>query len=228
MDNTEINHFETKKDYFFGTAAGFFIGLLLMPILQTAKPTLFELLKYVIIPLFTVSVPIGLFIASRISRRLPIIWQVTKFIIIGVLNTLVDLGVLAFLFSIAAWSSLAVASYDIIFTLFVPISFFILYKSISFIIANINSYFWNKHWTFNTTNGKKSPAEFTQFFLVSLVGFVINVTASSLVFSFFHKFGGLTADQWGLIGAAFGSISGLAWNFIGYKFIVFKKSENTP
>lgn len=221
--NTE--QFGLKRDYIFGTAAGFLIGLLLMPILQTTKPTLFESLKFVVIPVFTALVPIGLVVASWISRKFSVIWQLAKFVVIGVLNTLVDLGALAFMFSLASLSGAAIASNDILFTLFIPITFFILYKSISFIVANINSYFWNKYWTFGTESDKKTSTEFTQFFLVSLIGFVINVTASSLVFSFFHKIGGLTADQWGLIGAAVGSISGLAWNFIGYKFIVFKRHE---
>lgn len=223
--NTE--HLGSKRDYIFGTAAGFLIGLLLMPILQTAKPALFESLKFIILPIFTALVPIGLVVASWIGRQFAIIWQLAKFIVIGVLNTLVDLGALAFMFSLASLTSAAIASSDVLLTFFAPITFFILYKSISFIIANINSYFWNKYWTFGTENSKKTSTEFTQFFLVSLIGFVINVSASSLIFSFFHKIGGLTADQWGLIGAAVGSISGLAWNFIGYKFIVFKKPEET-
>lgn len=215
----------TSRDYSFGVGAGFLIGLLIIPILKTTKPDIFESFKYILIPVFTVLVPLGLVVSSWISRRFSIIWQLAKFIVIGILNTLVDLGALAFMFSLATLTGAAIASHDILFTLFVPITFFILYKSISFIIANINSYFWNKYWTFEGENHKKTSAEFTQFFLVSLIGFIINVTASTFVFSFFHQIGGLTADQWGLIGATVGSISGLAWNFIGYKFIVFKKPE---
>ncbi len=223
--NTE--HLGSKRDYIFGIAAGFLIGLLLMPILQTANPVLYESLKLklILIPIFTVLVPIGLVIASWIGQRFSIIWQLAKFIVIGVLNTLVDLGALAFMFSLAYLTGAAIASSDILLTFVIPITFFILYKSLSFIVANINSYFWNKYWTFGTENDKKTSTEFTQFFLVSLIGFIINVSASSFIFSFFHKIGGLTADQWGLIGGAIGSISGLAWNFIGYKFIVFKKPE---
>jgi putative flippase GtrA len=223
--NTE--HLGSKRDYIFGIAAGFLIGLLLMPVLQTANPVLYESLKLklILIPIFTVLVPIGLVIASWIGQRFSIIWQLAKFIVIGVLNTLVDLGALAFMFSLAYLTGAAIASSDILLTFVIPITFFILYKSLSFIVANINSYFWNKYWTFGTENDKKTSTEFTQFFLVSLIGFIINVSASSFIFSFFHKIGGLTADQWGLIGGAIGSISGLAWNFIGYKFIVFKEPE---
>lgn len=212
-----------KKDYAFGTAAGFIIGALLMPIFQTAKPELFLSLKFFIIPIFTILVPVGLIVASWISRVVPIIWQLAKFIVIGLLNTLVDIGALAYMLYLASLSTNHIASNDILFTLFIPVAFFTLYKSISFIIANVNSYFWNKYWTFEAVDEKKSSTEFIQFFIVSFIGFIINVAASSFIFSSFHQIGGMTPDQWALIGAAAGSISGLAWNFIGYKFIVFKK-----
>lgn len=212
-----------KKDYIFGIIAGFIIGALLMPILQTAKPELFLSLKFALIPVFTVLVPLGLVVASWISRAVPIIWQLAKFIVIGVLNTLVDIGALAYMLYLASLSSSHVASSDILFTFFVPVAFYTLYKSISFLIANVNSYFWNKYWTFEVSDGKKSSTELTQFLIVSFIGFIINVAASSFIFSSFHKIGGMTPDQWALVGAAAGSISGLAWNFIGYKFIVFKK-----
>ncbi len=218
-----MNHVASKKDYLFGIASGFFIGLLLIPILKTARPELFQSLKFIIIPVFTVMVLIGLVVASWISRMIPIIWQLAKFIVIGVLNTLVDIGALAYMLYLASTSGYPIASSDVLFTLFVPIAFFTLYKSISFVVASVNSYFWNKYWTFGANDEKKTSTEFVQFFIVSFIGFIINVVASSLIFSFFHKIGGLTADQWALIGAAVGSISGLAWNFIGYKFIVFKK-----
>ncbi len=213
----------SRRDYIFGTVSGFLIGLLLIPILRTAKPDLFESLKFVLIPIFTVLVPMGLFVAVRLSQRLPIMWQLAKFIVIGVLNALVDIGALAYMLHIASTSGYPITSDDVLFTLFVPVAFFTLYKSISFVIANVNSYFWNKRWTFTTNEGKKTSTEFAQFFIVSLVGFALNVIASSLVFSFFNKIGGFNTDQWALIGAVAGSFSGLIWNFIGYKFIVFKK-----
>jgi putative flippase GtrA len=213
----------SRKDYLLATVSGLLIGLLLIPTLATVKPSLYEALKFVIIPVFAVIVPVGLVVASWIGRRFPIIWQLAKFIVIGVLNTLVDIGALAFMLGIAAASSSQIGADDVLITLFIPLTFYTLYKSISFIIANINSYFWNKYWTFEANEEKNPSAEFVQFFVVSFIGFIINVAAASLIFSFFHQLGNLTPEQWGLIGAAFGSISGLAWNFIGYKFIVFKK-----
>ena len=211
-----------RKDYGLGAIAGLLIGLLLMPILKAAKPSLYEQLALAIVPIFVVAVPLGLLVAFYISRKIPVIWQLAKFVVIGGLNTLVDIGLLTLLIFIFR-SYLNINSTDVLLGGAVVITFYTLYKSISFITANVNSYYWNKYWTFHKTEGKKSTQEFAQFFFVSIVGFIINVTMASYVFKSVHPFGGLNSDQWALIGAATGSITGLAWNFIGYKLWVFKK-----
>lgn len=212
-----------RKDYLYGALAGFFIGLLLMPILHTAKPDLYQSLRLALVPVFTVLVPLGLVIASWLARPFPVIWQIAKFVVIGVLNALVDIGLLAYMLNGAARSPYRIASDDLLFTLFVPIAFYSLYKSLSFIVANVNSYYWNKYWTFENTAAGKSGSQFVQFFVVSLVGFFINVITASSVSAAFHTTGSLSPEQWGLVGAVAGSLTGLVWNFVGYKFIVFKK-----
>lgn len=210
----------TKKDYQFSLAAGLLIGLLFMPILKAAKPDLFEMLRFAIVPFFLVATPLGLRIAFFIGKKISLVWQIAKFGLIGVLNTLVDLGILAFLTFIFR-SALSIDSKTV---LIAGITFYSIYKSVSFIVANVNSYYWNKYWTFEGSSQKKNEAEFIQFFGVSIVGFFINVLIASIVFKkFLVTLTGLSIDQLGLIGAAAGSIAGLAWNFVGYKLWVFKK-----
>lgn len=211
----------TKKDYLWGTLAGLLIGILFLPILKAAKPSLFDKLAIAVIPFFLLATPVGLVVASWISKKIAVVWQIAKFALIGVLNTLVDLGVLSLLIFIFR-SYLHIDSRDILIGA-LGITFYSLYKSISFISANVNSYFWNKYWTFGQGAEKKSSIEFAQFFVVSVVGFIVNVAFASYVFKSIAPVAGLNPDQWGLIGAAVGSIAGLTWNFVGYKFIVFKK-----
>jgi putative flippase GtrA len=210
----------TKRDYKFSITAGLLIGLLLLPILKAAKPELYYSLLYFIVPFFLLGTPIGLRIAFLIGKKIAIIYQIAKFGLIGVLNTLVDLGTLAFLtFIFRAYFRVEPET-----SIFLFISFFSIYKSISFIVANINSYFWNKHWTFDQGEKTQTHEEFMQFFAVSIVGFLINVFVASFVFKvILGSLTGLSSDQLGLIGAAAGSIAGLAWNFVGYKLWVFKK-----
>lgn len=204
----------SKKDYYLSFLAGLFIGLLFLPVLSAAKPDLYAKINLFIIPFFFIAVPFGLVIAHMISRKIAVVWQLGKFGVTGVLNVLVDLGFLS-LITFAFRTYLNIDSKTILISF---LTYYSLYKSLSFVIANINSYFWNKYWTFNVEGEKK--AEFIQFFIVSAVGFLVNVIVASLVF---RAISGFSADQAGLIGAGAGSIAGLAWNFLGYKFIVFKK-----
>lgn len=207
----------SKKDYYLAFLAGLLIGLLFLPVLKAAKPDLYSKVNLIIVPFFFLATPFGLAITHMIGRKIAVIWQLGKFGVTGVLNVLVDLGVLSMLTFIFR-SYFSIDSKAVIFASLSIFTFYSIFKSISFIVANINSYFWNKYWTFNQEGGKS--AEFIQFFIVSVVGFLVNVLVASLVF---RSVAGFSADQAGLIGAACGSIAGLAWNFVGYKFIVFKK-----
>ncbi len=218
MENkTEIRI--TQRDYYLSITAGFLIGLLLLPILNAANPALYDKLFLAIIPFFVLATPLGLRIAFFIGKKVAIIYQIAKFGLIGMLNTLVDIGTLAFItFILRSYFNMQSET-----SIVGVITFYSVYKAISFVIANINSFFWNKYWTFEQGNGKKSPTEFVQFFGVSIVGFLVNVFVASFVFKFvLGSLAGLSPDQVGLIGAAAGSIVGLTWNFIGYKLWVFK------
>ena len=209
----------TKKDYILSIISGLLIGLLFLPVLKAVKPLLYAKFALIIVPFFLIATPIGLIVAFYIGKKISVIWQIGKFGVIGVLNTLVDWGVLAlltFLFK----EYFQISSADL---MFIGLSFYTLYKSISFIVANINSYYWNKYWTFASGVVTKTKVEYLQFFIVSIIGFIINVFVASFVFKSIHPVGGLNLDQWGIMGAAAGSIVGLAWNFIGYKFVVFKE-----
>lgn len=210
----------TQRDYKFAISAGFLIGLLLLPVLQTAKPELFEKFAIAIVPFFLLATPIGLRIAFLIGKKIAIAYQIAKFGLIGLLNTLVDLGVLALITLIFA-TYLQISSTT---ALIGVVSFYSLFKAISFIVANISSYFWNKYWTFDQGTKRQTKSEFVQFFAVSVIGFLINVFVASVVFKIIlGSLLSFTPGQLGLLGAAAGSIAGLAWNFIGYKLWVFKK-----
>jgi putative flippase GtrA len=209
-----------QKDYWLGLLAGFLIGLLAMPVLKVAQPEIYFKLKLAIIPIFLIGTPLGLIIAHLISRKISVVWQLAKFAVTGVLNVLIDftaLIVLIFLFG----NYLNINSSDILLSIGVIITFYSLYKAVSFIIANINSYYWNKYWTFEETRDKQTG--FPQFFILSVIGFIINVVVASLVFNSFSSIEKISSEQWALIGAATGTVAGLVWNFLGYKFIVFKK-----
>lgn len=210
----------TKRDYEFAIVAGLLIGFLLLPVLKTAKPELFAKFAIAIVPFFFLATPLGLRVAFLFGKKIAIIYQIAKFGLIGLLNTLVDLGVLALI-------TLMFSSYfqiEATHALVGGLTFYSLYKGLSFIVANISSYFWNKYWTFDQGAKTQTKSEFMQFFAVSIIGFLINVFVATYVFGMIlGSVTTLSDGQIGLLGAAAGSIAGLAWNFIGYKFWVFKK-----
>lgn len=220
MKNPEIRI--TKRDYEYSIALGLLIGLLFIPVLKTASPEFFSKFVLVVIPFFLLAVPLGLRIAFFLAKKLSlnVIYQIAKFGAIGVGNVLVDLGVLS-LVAIFFSAEFSIESSTVMIG---TITFYSLYKAVSFIIANINSYFWNKNWTFDQKKKKQTKSEFMQFFAVSIIGFMINVFVASVVFkTILGSLTTLSEGQLGLLGAAAGSIIGLAWNFIGYKLWVFKK-----
>ena len=131
--------------------------------------------------------------------------QAVKFVLVGGLNTLIDLGILYLLMKITGiekglgWS---------------------IFKGVSFTAAVINSYILNKFWTF------KATGSFGKFFIISLIGFAINVGVASLVVNVIGNpfvYSGISDKLWAIAGSIIATFCTMAWNFIGYKFIVFKR-----
>ena len=129
-----------------------------------------------------------------------------KFILVGILNTVIDFGILNVLMFMTGFNAGV---------------YYSVFKTISFAAANINSYVWNRIWVFESRETKTSK-EYAQFLAVSLVGAAINVGAASLVVNFVPIQFGLTPKIWANVGAAAGAAAGLFWNFAGYKLVVFK------
>lgn len=138
-----------------------------------------------------------------------IIRQAIKFVLVGILNTGIDFGVSNILMKIFnVYSGNA----------------FTLFKGIGFTAAVINSYFLNKLWTFRNEGGAKAGKEFIQFFIISLIGFGINVGVASVVVNIIGSQFGINNKLWANFGIACATFAAMAWNFLGYKFIVFKKN----
>ncbi|MFC1629689.1 GtrA family protein [Patescibacteria group bacterium] len=168
---------------------------------------------YLVLPIFLPVICLFcLWVAYLIGKKFFVVWQAAKFILVGAFNTFVDLGVLNFLILISGVAA------GIWYSAF---------KGISFIIAVINSYFWNKLWTFKkddkeNTRIADTQKEFFQFIVISLVGFFINVGAASILVNVIGPQFGLSEKIWANVGAFLATFCGMTWNFLGYKFIVFK------
>ena len=148
-------------------------------------------LSLVVLPILAL---LALYITYLLGRKFPAIFQFGKFASVGLANFGVDLGILNVLMLISGIAGGVAYS---------------VFKGISFIVATIHSYFWNKFWTFRKKETKEMGKESLQFFVVSLIGLVINVGVASLVVNLIGVQWGLSAAIWGSLGAVAGSISGL-------------------
>lgn len=159
----------------------------------------------VVFPILSV---IGIWIAFLIGKKFLFVFQLTKFLLIGVLATIVDLGILGLLIWISGISSGI---------------FYSGFKAISFLVATCSKYFGDKVWAFEKKETAGAGKEFTKFFLVTLGGLIINVGVASLVVNLMGPRFGLSAKIWANVGGIVAAFTTVLWNFVGYKFLVFKK-----
>ncbi len=154
--------------------------------------------------------------------------QIGKFGVVGIINTLVDMTILNFLFLILSFkATINILGLD-----------FLLANIISVTIAMIGSFILNKYWTFAARGKNRNILEETlKFILITIVGmFFIH----QIVFNFFaiwwvaptnlaknivHLIGIYKLDNFITLNFAkiLAILSSMTWNFIGYKFIVFQK-----
>lgn len=152
---------------------------------------------------------------KKLVAKYPSLEQFIKFALVGVMNTLVDLLIL---------------NTETLITQVKEGSGFAIQKGVSFLAAVTFSYFINKKWTFQDKSNQGEAKKFSQFFFVSLIGMVVNVSVATLVVTYIAPLidsalglSFLTPQIWVNLGALSGTAIGLIWNFIGYKFWVFKK-----
>jgi len=164
-----------------------------------------KLLLAIFIPIISLSC---LYVSYFFGKKVSVIFQFGKYVSVGILNTLLDLGILTL---------------EVFLTGITNGIFYSLFKGISFMATVANSYFWNKFWTFKVLKGKSVKNEFFQFLVVSGIGFGINVGVASFVVNVIGPQWGIAPQAWAVFGGVAAIIFVIIWNFLGYKFIVFKK-----
>lgn len=194
-----------KKDAIISPIIGFFIGIFFFIILKNVGieiPYSWSLL--IIFPPLAL---FGMFAASILGKKFITILQAGRFVLVGALNTFIDLGIL----NVLIWLSGITSGF-----------WFSIFKSISFLVATINSYFWNKHWTFNRGENAFAGKEFSKFLIVTAIGMFVNVGIASFIVNVIGVQFGVSEEMWATIGAVISSLFAWAWNFLSSKFIVFK------
>ncbi len=122
--------------------------------------------------------------------------QAVRFGMVGVINTGVDLG--------SYW----------IMTRLIPVfaNAHVLAKAISYTLGVLNSYFWNRNFTFRSQ--VRSPKRFFLFFFINLLAVGINSGIMAIALHGFHF------PEW--VGLVMATLVTMSFNFVSSKFVVFK------
>jgi putative flippase GtrA len=103
------------------------------------------------------------------------------------------------------------------------------FKTVSFAAAVGNSYLMNSRWTFSQSASQISSRQAGRFLSVSLLGLATNVGTASWIASLskFALIGSFrqATTYWPSVAALAGSCCSLAFNFLGYRYLVFFRSR---
>ncbi len=150
---------------------------------------------------------LGIWFVSLFEKKMPVLFQAGKSFLVGILNTFIDLGILTLLMET--------------FQIFEGLSYLI-FVGISFSAATLNSYFWNKLWTFEKKEAEIDLKQTSKFYLITIGGLLIHLAVTSFMVNFLGPQFGISKEIWAYTGKMVAVFLGFIWNFTGYKFIVFK------
>lgn len=203
-----------KKDYWYAAIIGlitaFFVSLILINTDIDLSYGDYSIPIWSLFVIFPLSEFITYIIASKLFSHILALKQLGRFGIVGLMNFSVDTGIAV---SLRVWSGVDVQSFKILYVF-----------AASGIVAIINSYYWQRAWTF-AEKDPPSRAEFLRFVLITIGGIVVNSLTAFLVIKALTplEIGFLTDDRLVVVSKALAIGVSLFWNFLGYKFFVFKE-----
>lgn len=199
-----------KKDYWYAAIVGLITAFFARLIFVNSETPLH--IGLFILPLWSLFIilPIGEFIAyiiaSKLFSRVLVLKQLGRFGIVGLMNFSVDTGILT---TLSVWTGVFGGAR------LLPLNI------ASAIVAIINSYFWQRTWTFSE---KVPPTrkEFMGFVMITVIGIAINTIIVTVLTGVVMPFDGLTPARLEVVAKIGATIVTLFWNFFGYKFFVFR------
>lgn len=86
-------------------------------------------------------------------------------------------------------------------------------------VAMVNSFVWNRSWTFQIRGKEERAAQMRRFFVVSIIGSAINIAFGSL----FNVLIPGEAQKSSLIATILAAIVAAIWNFLGQRLFAFRQ-----
>lgn len=134
--------------------------------------------------------------------------QFWRYVLIGIINTGIDFAVL---------NILSAATGIVRGNGLIPLNI------ISFGTAVTTGYFMHKTWSFQDDTRFQKNKQFAIFLAVTLVGVLINTAVLRIISTDVRPLANFSAKEWLNAAKAAATAVSLVWNFLGYKFFVFKK-----
>lgn len=163
---------------------------------------------FVVFPLLCVS---SLLLCRLLTKTFGyFFYQMGKFALVGGFNFLLDIAILnSLIFATGAVKGFPQSGF----------------KAVSFIFGAVSSYLLNKHWTFQPKSNSDASKEILRFAAISFVGLAINVGADYVFVNIIDNFWEMKPMLWAQFSAVMAAVVAMSWNFIGYKFFVFKYAK---
>ena len=210
--------FFSKKDFWLAILAGEIVAWLSLPTLKNLKIldiiiarginlTGFVIFWAIFIPVGAIAGLGAFYFLAKYKNRIGF-FQLGKYGVIGVLNTFLSAGVYNLFIFITDIS--AGITVDLFF-------------AVAFIITVINSFIWNKYWSFEERKTETIADEALRFFGISAAVAIVNIGILHMIINIIGAPANLDSKIWANIALAFTIITAFFGNFFGYKFIVFKK-----
>lgn len=207
-------------DIIFSLICGKVVGFVVTDITRGLGIELNLLESLVLWLIFPALALIFLWLAGIIGKKLLFVFQAAKHVLVGAFATVLDLK----FFELLVW----------VLTPFFLINPLVV-KAISFIVSTCIKFWGNKYWAFakHGSAERAYPAqrdekeiiykEIIQFFGITLVGLTIDVLAFYYMTHILGPQFSISALVWTKLAVIFAALAAAVWNFLGYKFWVFKK-----
>ena len=192
------------QDSIFAAVTGFAVAFIFADFLQATKFSGFAWHLFWLFPVLSI---ICLEIANQIGKKLTFVDEAAKFFLVGAFSAVVDIKIYQF----SVW----------MFGLIILVSPLIS-KSISFLVSTIVKYGGNKIWVFKKNGKDGIKREVVQFLIITLIGMAIDVATFYCATKFWQPTA-VSTEMWTEISIIIAALVAALWNFLGYKFWVFKK-----
>jgi putative flippase GtrA len=130
---------------------------------------------------------------------------------VGVVNTLIDFGILN---SLVLWFGVS-GGWGLL-----------LCNGVSFTAASLNSYLMNRKWTFGE-EGEASPGQYLFFLSFALGGLLVNTCVLYLLTRVVLNGETLHPILMVNLAKVCATLAGMTWNFLAFRFIVFHREPKS-